>query len=270
MNPFEQFPAWLAEEWRRRLMQSIEAMAGESVAMEQQEIRATREEASLGVLYPVSAGAGCSLWAGALGNAWEVIGQRAAEAAGIAPAGPEEIRNTYLEIVTQACAGVAQAIGERLGQEVTLGEQTLSEKPPAGALTLRFAVRFPGLNSVVVCLGVSAGLNALLNQTSRPAAGGADLVPEAAESSGSKTLDLLLEVELPVSVSFGRTEIPLKDVLKLSTGSILELNRAVSEPVEIIVNNCVIARGEVVVIEGNYGVRVTQVISRQERLRTLY
>jgi flagellar motor switch protein FliN/FliY len=79
-------------------------------------------------------------------------------------------------------------------------------------------------------------------------------------TAASKTLDLLLEVELPVSVSFGRTEIPFKDVVKLSTGSILE----------IIVNNCVIARGEVVVIEGNYGVRVTQVISRQERLRTLY
>jgi flagellar motor switch protein FliN/FliY len=47
------------------------------------------------------------------------------------------------------------------------------------------------------------------------------------------------------------------------------LNRSVTEPVEIIVNNCVIARGEVVVIEGNYGVRIDQIISRQERLRTL-
>jgi flagellar motor switch protein FliN/FliY len=50
----------------------------------------------------------------------------------------------------------------------------------------------------------------------------------------------------------------------------VELNRALSEPVEVIVNNCVIARGEVVVVEGNYGVRIKQVISRQERLRTLY
>ena len=62
---------------------------------------------------------------------------------------------------------------------------------------------------------------------------------------------------------------PLRDVIKLTTGSIVELNRAVSEPVEIIVNNCVIARGQVVVVEGNFGVRIKQVISRQERLRTL-
>jgi flagellar motor switch protein FliN/FliY len=82
-------------------------------------------------------------------------------------------------------------------------------------------------------------------------------------------MDLLMEVELPVSVSFGRAELPLKDVLKLTSGSIVELNRSVNEPVEVIVNNCVIARGEVVVVEGNYGVRIGEIISPQERLRTL-
>ena len=57
--------------------------------------------------------------------------------------------------------------------------------------------------------------------------------------------------------------------MKLSSGSIVELSRSVSEPVELIVNNCVIARGEVVVIEGNYGIRIDEIISPQERLRTL-
>ena len=85
----------------------------------------------------------------------------------------------------------------------------------------------------------------------------------------SQTLELLMDVELPVSVSFGRAQLPIKEVLKLSSGSIIELSRSVSEPVELIVNNCVIARGEVVVIEGNYGVRIDEIISPQERLRTL-
>ena len=85
----------------------------------------------------------------------------------------------------------------------------------------------------------------------------------------SKTFGLLLDVELPVSVSFGRAQVPLREVLKLTTGSIVELNRSITEPVEVIVNNCVIARGEVVVVEGNFGIRVQQVVSRQERLRTL-
>jgi flagellar motor switch protein FliN/FliY len=63
--------------------------------------------------------------------------------------------------------------------------------------------------------------------------------------------------------------VPLKEILKLNSGSIVELDRAVTEPVEVIVNNCVIARGEVVVVEGNYGVRIQQIISRHDRLSTM-
>jgi len=80
------------------------------------------------------------------------------------------------------------------------------------------------------------------------------------------TLDLLLDVEMPVSVSFGRTFLPVREVLKLATGSIIELDRPVNQYVEVVVNNCVIARGEVVVIEGNYGVRIHEIISRSDRL----
>jgi flagellar motor switch protein FliN/FliY len=82
-------------------------------------------------------------------------------------------------------------------------------------------------------------------------------------------MDLLLDVDLPVSISFGKTELPLKDVLKLTTGSIVELNRGINDQVEILVNQCLIARGEVVVVEGNYGVRIQQIASRQDRLRSV-
>jgi flagellar motor switch protein FliN/FliY len=84
----------------------------------------------------------------------------------------------------------------------------------------------------------------------------------------SKTFDLLLEVALPVAVSFGRTSLQIREVLKLNTGSIVELDRFVTDPVEVIVNDCVIARGEVVVVDGNYGVRINQLASREERLRS--
>jgi flagellar motor switch protein FliN/FliY len=78
--------------------------------------------------------------------------------------------------------------------------------------------------------------------------------------------DFLLDVELPVSISFGHARLPLKDVLKLTTGSVVELDRQPEEAVDVIVNNTVIARGEVVVVEGNYGVRISQIINRQTRL----
>jgi flagellar motor switch protein FliN len=76
----------------------------------------------------------------------------------------------------------------------------------------------------------------------------------------------ILDVELPITVSIGSTQLPLREILKLTTGSIVELDRLITDPVDILVNKCVIARGEVVVIEGNYGVRILQVVSRSERL----
>jgi flagellar motor switch protein FliN/FliY len=83
----------------------------------------------------------------------------------------------------------------------------------------------------------------------------------------SRTFELLLDVELPVTVSFGRTAVKLQDAIKLTTGSLIELDRGLSDPVELLVNNCIIARGEVVVIEGNYGVRITEIVSQKERLQ---
>jgi flagellar motor switch protein FliN/FliY len=82
-------------------------------------------------------------------------------------------------------------------------------------------------------------------------------------------MDLIMDVELPVSISFGKTDLPMKDVLKLTTGSIVELNRGVNDPVEVMINHCLIARGEVVVVEGNYGVRIQQIASRLDRMRSL-
>ena len=86
--------------------------------------------------------------------------------------------------------------------------------------------------------------------------------------NSSATLELLLDVELPVRVSFGKAQMPLQQVLKWTTGSIVELESAVNEPVDVVVNNCVIARGEVVVVDGNYGVRIQQIVSRAERIET--
>lgn len=82
-------------------------------------------------------------------------------------------------------------------------------------------------------------------------------------------MDLLLDVELPVSISFGKTCLPLRDVLKLTTGSIVELNRTASDPVDVLVNQRLVARGEVVVVEGNYGIRIQEIASRQDRLRSI-
>jgi flagellar motor switch protein FliN/FliY len=91
----------------------------------------------------------------------------------------------------------------------------------------------------------------------------------AAPPSGARNLDVLLDIELPVAVRFGRTDVPLLTLVRLGPGSVIDLHRSADEPVDVIVSGKVVARGEVVVIEGNYGVRVTEIVSTSERIRSI-
>jgi len=84
-----------------------------------------------------------------------------------------------------------------------------------------------------------------------------------------RNLDLLLDIPLTVTVELGRTSRPIKDILDLTSGSIIELDKLAGEPVDILVNQKLIAKGEVVVIDENFGVRVTDVISKTARLMKL-
>jgi flagellar motor switch protein FliN/FliY len=92
---------------------------------------------------------------------------------------------------------------------------------------------------------------------------------ENQENSGNWNINLLLDVELPVRVSFGQTEMQLRDVFKLGAGSVIELDKSVNDPVTVIVNNKPIAKGEVVMVDGNYGVRILEVESTADRIRSL-
>ncbi len=75
-----------------------------------------------------------------------------------------------------------------------------------------------------------------------------------------KNIDLLMDVSLDVVIELGRTVMPLKEVLNLGPGSVIELDKLAGDPVDILVNNKLVARGEVVVIEENFGVRITEII----------
>jgi flagellar motor switch protein FliN/FliY len=82
-------------------------------------------------------------------------------------------------------------------------------------------------------------------------------------------LGLLLDIPLKVTVELGRTQKTIKDILELSQGSIVELDKLAGEPVDILVNNKLIAKGEVVVIDENFGVRVTDIVSQWDRIQKI-
>ena len=89
----------------------------------------------------------------------------------------------------------------------------------------------------------------------------------AAPAGGNARLDVILDIDLPLVVRFGRTELPLKALTQLGPGSVIDLARSPHEPVEVLVSNRVVARGEVVVVQGNYGIRILDVVSPGERMQ---
>jgi flagellar motor switch protein FliN/FliY len=88
-------------------------------------------------------------------------------------------------------------------------------------------------------------------------------------STGNKALDLLMDIELPIIIELGRTQMSLKRILELGPGAIVEMDRLAGEPVDILINGKVVARGEVVVVDENFGVRILSLVSPEERLKLL-
>ena len=98
-----------------------------------------------------------------------------------------------------------------------------------------------------------------------------DLSDNRAGQSGqaSRDMEFLLDIPLMISVELGRTKMLINDLLQLGQGSVIELDKLAGEPMEIFVNNRLIARGEVVVVNEKFGVRLTDIISPSERVRQL-
>lgn len=97
----------------------------------------------------------------------------------------------------------------------------------------------------------------------------ASFEPAPVVEAETRNLNMLLDIPLQVTVELGRTKRSVQDILNLSSGSIIELDKLAGEPVDILVNNKLIAKGEVVVIDENFGVRVTDIISQSDRLKKL-
>ena len=95
------------------------------------------------------------------------------------------------------------------------------------------------------------------------------LEEEADSFAGRCDLDLVLDIPLDVSVELGQVKMLVNDLLQLGQGSVVELSKAVGDPLEIYINNKLIAKGEVVVMDEKYGIRVTDIVSPSDRVRSL-
>ncbi len=182
-----------------------------------------------------------------VGSAVADAALRAATGADGEPA-PEDTINLVREIAAQACATVMLA-PDFSGLRFSISTITPGNAPESASL-----LQFPMTADEMGFVAVSASL--------------VD-VSDAKKARQSGNLDLVLDVELPLVVRFGRTTLSLKALSGLGPGSVVDMGRSPDDPVELLVSDQVIAYGEVVVVDGSYGLRITDLVSRTDRLRAL-
>ncbi|MCU0933535.1 MAG: flagellar motor switch protein FliN [Thiobacillaceae bacterium] len=95
-----------------------------------------------------------------------------------------------------------------------------------------------------------------------------NLAPEALQPAANN-LDLILDIPVQLNVELGRTKIAIRNLLQLAQGSVVELDGLAGQPMDVLVNGCLIAQGEVVVVNDKFGIRLTDIISPAERLRRI-
>jgi flagellar motor switch protein FliN/FliY len=96
-----------------------------------------------------------------------------------------------------------------------------------------------------------------------------ELKSEPGASGQAGGLDIILDIPVQLTVELGRAKIPIRSLVQLAQGSVVELDRLAGEPLDVLVNGCLIAQGEVVVVNDKFGIRLTDVLSPDERLRRL-
>ena len=117
----------------------------------------------------------------------------------------------------------------------------------------------------------AAGIEELLSQASDPVQSVQPAQLQETDDGGQRPLDLdfILDIPLNVKVEVGRTKLMIQELLALGKGSVIELNKLLGEPFEVLVNDKLVARGEVVVVNDRFGVRLTDIVSPNERVQSL-
>jgi flagellar motor switch protein FliN/FliY len=189
------------------------------------------------------------------------------------PATPEaqptaDHRDAVIELLRQVSGIVTTSAKPRWGEIQLLVELAPAAPswPAAGTFWVQAGEEAP--TAMVLEASVSAALAAALKVekaeaakpgTASPVAAAAPPSPGNDSQTGAGKLDLLMDVQLVMTMRFGARKLLLREVLDLNPGSVIELDRKIQEPVDLLLDGKLVARGEVVVIEGNYGLRVTDV-----------
>jgi flagellar motor switch protein FliN/FliY len=206
-----------------------------------------------------------SFWIGAPAESWTQLGRLILSSLGVEDASDTDIEATCRDVLAQSSSAVAAELSSRLGETVTSGDSLPAAQPDttnsltftwsldAGLLTIEGAVVWPEalLARFSGCMPPAAEAQAGVAQPSQPATGNPPLF-------GGQPVDSMPKLDLRVKFVLGRTTLPLRDIFKLNIGSVVELDRTTTEPSDMFVHGRLLARGQIVVVNGNYGLKILQ------------
>lgn len=132
----------------------------------------------------------------------------------------------------------------------------MSEQTPAAAQAEDSSIASTGANETAPMRGTPAAIFEKFSGS-------------GARNEAPGDIDLILDIPMQLTVELGRTKVPIKNLLQLAQGSVVELDGMAGEPMDVLVNGCLIAQGEVVVVNDKFGIRLTDIITPSERLRKL-
>lgn len=184
-------------------------------------------------------------------------------------------REAYQELLNQVVSQVATGVKSAVGGEVEI--KLFGKNSPEWQNATRAGIRIGGeqftpFRLFLVVSAELAGSFQAPQEESAPAVSNAEEAStplSALSAARNSNLELLLDVTLDTTICFGQKQMLLRDILELHPGVAITLDRQVDEPVDLLVGGRVVARGEVVMVDGNYGLRITEIISPQQRAATL-
>jgi flagellar motor switch protein FliN/FliY len=186
--------------------------------------------------------AGLSVWIGAGPSVRQALGCAASGAVAIGDPGGRDAERSFQVLLQRCWQGVEGAVG---GGRLTT--------PPPDEQLFRIPIEMPGTGAIQIFAACREA-----REETRHAK--ADRPPR---KRAGTTLDLLLDTEIPLTVRFGSARMLLRDIVRLSPGSVVGLNRGMAEPVDIVVNGRLVARGDIVSVQGNYALRITEIRERR-------
>lgn len=204
-----------------------------------------------------------SFWIGAPAESWAALGRLTLSALGVTEATSNDIESTCRDLMAQTSSIVASQLASQFREDITGGDSIPGSQPnPVGALVFSWS-----LDAGLVSLeGVAVWSNTFLNHCSVFTVQSAAVKASSEEAPtvsgserlrfGGRTVDSLPRLDLKVNFILGRTTLSLGDVFKLNVGSVIELDHSAIEPADVVISNRVLARGQVVSVNGNYGIKI--------------